>query len=60
MMETDPDVFASATTEFDARWHGAVMPYVIDKSIKDPEHRRVIEDAIISFNKQNCGCFYIR
>ena len=61
MMNMMQGQFGSAILGLDYKWEGRVMPYKICKeTIKDPELRRVIEDTIISFNKRNCGCFYIR
>ena len=43
------------------RWDGGEMPYIIDhKTIKSQMRIKRIENAVATFNKRLCGCFYIR
>ena len=60
-MNTMQGQLGSAILGPNFKWDGSVMPFKICKeTISDPELRRIIEDSVISFNKRNCGCFYIR
>ena len=52
--------FNNARKELKLRWYGE-MPFKIDKAtIKAPTRIRNIENAVTSFNKRTCGCFFIR
>ena len=61
IMNAAPGELGSAILGFDFKWLGGEMPFKIcNVTIKDPVLRKIILDSIIYFNKENCGCFYIR
>ena len=58
---TDPPSSRSAIEGQEFRWDRGEMPYEIEKSIlRNLTRVKNIENAVGSFNKRTCGCFYIR